>query len=1086
MSIIHPFPLLPGALYFDLLRPDDLLVLTVELVNFRLDKTNAKKPLLKVDKAANPAYLIAHFQPQSITEQAFFETSAIPPQPYNVPPPPAEAPPADPSTSDTLVPPGQVPARMSAPSRLVFRVPANAKPIPFTVEGLLDWSPFSLVVSATAGAASDAKPSAALKIAAPTPLETALEIPYRLILSPNSDVGWLHALMPVTHAGRTELWHTRMGRMVTQGKTKVPLDPTALNAIPLRAIWTPDFVGNAALPSFFSNNPPNYLTPMTPRDRNEIVILTSGFYGYFAEKLNSAGATVRVAYVPLPVQASRVFLTALGGWLSSRGRWDPLANYTYGPTTIAAAKPAAVKTGSVPAKASTQPAANAKATVPSPSPSQLRPEVFIPPVQSLELSEWDHIATMGRDHYVKIVYEGYLYPFGHRAALIKVSERKFFGGDVAPINDPVAYLTQHMYIVVREPVKSYVASPYTYKGRENPFRSQVEIKTVVTPEIDQPAMSQVTGSSDSFWVQVKAQDLPWHVAATDLAGVLADFHGAMIFIPVSETNLSAVTSQYVSQQSGERRAFQMHARNVTYADPTQGDTALKTTTLYFDTQVTKPKGPWAEVPFVPRLDANTAAEVTMPALEALTGGSPDVKIHLFQQYLAQGMDGNAGVFAEVNVAPAVAFSANKAGGFARPNLSVSAVTARKGLTGGSSTDAAKGLIDPAAFFGNVDAKLFGTVPLKDLIPIGSDLKALAAKNAPEIRTHSSPNAIDPQTITTKVSWEPDLVPGWPNSSGSGSGSGPLQVQFNSNGNKSSLTLHATFVRYFNGKAPTSQIHGAMSNFLVTLFGVMGVQIDSITFDSTNGSKTMVAAHLPNNAAIQFLGALQFVQKLAEVIPPGVFGGAGPSIVLASSYLRVSYTLGLPPISVGVLSLENIAITVALDLPYLDGKPEFEFAFASRSNPFLITVDCLGGGGFVHLIISADGVQMVEGSLEFGGEFSIDLGVASGGVHIMAGIYFQLTNTSTTLTGFVDIGGEVSVLGIISISIDLNLSLSFIHNQYGNKVQGRATLSISVHIIFFSISVSVSVERSFGDHGGDPRMKQLIGPADWAAYAGAIA
>jgi hypothetical protein len=105
---------------------------------------------------------------------------------------------------------------------------------------------------------------------------------------------------------------------------------------------------------------------------------------------------------------------------------------------------------------------------------------------------------------------------------------------------------------------------------------------------------------------------------------------------------------------------------------------------------------------------------------------------------------------------------------------------------------------------------------------------------------------------------------------------------------------------------------------------------------------------------------------------------------------------------------------------------------------------------------------------------------------MAGIYFQLTNTSTTLTGFVDIGGEVSVLGIISISIDLNLSLSFVHNQYGNKVQGRATLTISVHVLFFGISVSVSVERSFGDHGGDPRMKQLIGPTEWAAYADAIA
>jgi hypothetical protein len=437
----------------------------------------------------------------------------------------------------------------------------------------------------------------------------------------------------------------------------------------------------------------------------------------------------------------------------------------------------------------------------------------------------------------------------------------------------------------------------------------------------------------------------------------------------------------------------------------------------------------------------------------------------------------------VNVPPPVGFSANKSGGFAQPNLSVTAITARKGLSSGKTSDAAAGQIDPVAFFSDVDAKLFGTVPLKDLIPIDpGSLKALAATNAPEIKTHHIPNAKNPTQVTTKVNWSPGLQ----NFPKNPSGSDPLQVQFNTNGNQSSLTLKAEFDRFLNGSAPTSKIHGALSHFLVTLFGVVGVQVNSITFDSKNGSKTMVAAHLPSKDAIQFLGALAFVQKLADIIPPGIFGGNGPKIQLTKDFLKVSYTIGLPTISVGVLALQGIAITVGLDLPYLDGKPEFEFAFASRGNPFLILYECLGGGGFVHLVISADGVQMVEGALEFGGEFSIDFGVASGGVHIMAGIYFKLTNTSTTLTGFVDIGGELSVLGIISISIDLNLSLSFIHNQFGNKVQGKATLTISVHVLFFGISVSVSVERTFGDHGGDPRMKQLINRFDWAAYADAFA
>ena len=567
-------------------------------------------------------------------------------------------------------------------------------------------------------------------------------------------------------------------------------------------------------------------------------------------------------------------------------------------------------------------------------------------------------------------------------------------------------------------------------------------------------------------------DFPFHLASVDLAGADIDFTATLIFVPVSETSISAVQQKYA--ESGDRRACAVHAKNVAYADPAAGDTALKTRALYFDTQSVS-----AEPAFIPKLDDGKAAAVTIPALEALTGSSPDIEIHLYPAYLSNGLDANAGVFAQINAPPPVAFTADKSGGFATPNLSVSGISARKGLVGGSPDDAAAGLIDPAAFFGDVSAKLFGTVPLKDLIPLGSLGKADAGKNAPEIRTQSIPNHKHPQKIVTKVNWGPQLQ-SYPQTVTSNT---PLQIQFEPN---SALTLHATIERYLNGQPPTSTVHGALSNFLITLFGVIGLRVTSITFDSSNGSKTTVAATLPSSHPIAFLGALAFIQTLADVLPPGLFGGAGPSITLTPTFVRASYTLAFPSLSVGVFSLEHIALTTGLDLPYLDGKPGFEFAFASRSAPFLITVECLGGGGFVHLIINADGVQMVEGALEFGGEFSIDLGVASGGVHIMAGIYFQLTDTKTTLTGFVDIGGEVSVLGIISISIDLNLSLSYVHSNQGDKVQGRATLTISVHVFFFGISVSVSVEKSFGSGSGDPRVRQVIGPTDWAQYAMAFA
>ena len=45
-----------------------------------------------------------------------------------------------------MLPAGQVVARLGGASRLVFRVPTEVR-IPFTIEGLLDWSKLELMVS---------------------------------------------------------------------------------------------------------------------------------------------------------------------------------------------------------------------------------------------------------------------------------------------------------------------------------------------------------------------------------------------------------------------------------------------------------------------------------------------------------------------------------------------------------------------------------------------------------------------------------------------------------------------------------------------------------------------------------------------------------------------------------------------------------------------------------------------------------------------------------------------------------------------------------------------------------------------------
>jgi hypothetical protein len=1054
-------------LTINILRPDDLLVLSIELHNLHLSAADPRKPELVLERQGRPAFLVVYFQPQSIAEKAYFEVD-----PNNKKSPPFDTnahnptPPPLPSKSDQLELPGNTPARMSDSSRLVFRLPPSVTKIPFQMEALLDWSKLHLVVSPIAAVPDDGSAHPGLAITAPKPLETALELPYRLIMSPAGDVGWVNATAPVTHAGRTELWHTRIATLVPSPHKpeKHLVEPTVRKPVPLRAIWSPDFVDHGLLPSHALDDVP-FLSSMSPRDRDQVVILTSGFDGYYMVDPTTNAA---VPFVPTPVQATQLFLSALGGWWDWRGDWSPLPYYylTQGTRLPAGVLPesAIVNRSRIIARAPNVPLL-------PPSRPSLPPRL---PVQALDLTEWVHRATGARDEYVRIVYEGYLYPFGHKASLVKVSERKVVGSDEAPGGSPVAYLRQRMYIVVREPEKFYEGSPYTYQGREMPLLNHVRINTRVTPSIDEPTW--LPGSTASFWIEVDGAGFPFHMSAVDVGGTQCNFLAHLIFVSDSETSLAAVPPVYRGDNA--QRVCPVHAANICYADPKAGDTALKTTSLYFDTQVLTTSPPFSEAPFLPILDANTAAIVTVPALGALLGTAKPVPIKLYPGYLANGMDPNAGVYVDLVETVPVRFPANKAGGFGTPDLVLTALSARKGLVGGSPDDAAAGLIDPEAFFNEAGARLFGTIPVKDLIPVNpTTKKANAAQNSPEIVGRSIPNRRHAKTVITRINWEPQLQ---------NYRRGPVRIIFDSGGRKSVLALHARMERSLDGTPPTTAIHGRLTAFRLKLLGVVVIRFRSFSYVSVNGAKSLVTVHLVEKNAIEFMGPLSFVQTLAQVLPPGIFGGPGPAIDLEPNYLSVSYSLGLPPLSIGVFSLENIRIMVGLDLPYLNGKPAFEFAFASRNAPFLLTVECLGGGGFVHVVLDSDGVRMVEGALEFGGEFSIDLGVASGAVHAMAGIYFQLKSHYTDLTGFVDIGGEVSVMGIISISIDLNLSLSYIASGSGSKVQGRATLTISVHVLFFGISVSVSVERSFGSGPGDPKVDQLLTAHDWALYASAFA
>jgi hypothetical protein len=109
---------------------------------------------------------------------------------------------------------------------------------------------------------------------------------------------------------------------------------------------------------------------------------------------------------------------------------------------------------------------------------------------------------------------------------------------------------------------------------------------------------------------------------------------------------------------------------------------------------------------------------------------------------------------------------------------------------------------------------------------------------------------------------------------------------------------------------------------------------------------------------------------------------------------------------------------------------------------------------------------------------------------MAGIYYSLQRKedgaefTAVLSGFMRLGGSLSVLGLIRVSVEFNLS--FTYDETRDKAYGRATLTVEVEVLFFSFSVELTVERGFGG-SGDPHFIEIFTePEMWSDYALAFA
>jgi hypothetical protein len=1038
----------------EVIRPQDLLVLRFEFSNVQV----LRKSRLLRRRSRAETRMIVRLPPQHVAEETF-----------------------GPETKDNVpVTPTSARGMFAEPwaSRLVFKWKPHVAELPLDMATLLDWNNSAIFEPELRSAVT------APGTRRPHPFETALELPFRLWMSPVSSTQanersplWLVSKPEPKAIGKSReritIWHAALATATAQpGENLRRLNRRAVRpGAELIALWSPDLVSEGdpgqALPAFE--------TPLTAADRNAIGVMAA-----------DRQADHR------PVIAESMLLSSLGSWAQMQGKWDP-----------------PLGTGST------------------------------------SLDSWRNVTRMGRDEFVRVTHRAEIFCFGHRVLIVEETVRRIQSpGDSAGY---VAALRKHFYVLRVDRVRHYDPSNFNYGGRELPFTS-IELLTIRTPNLADQSLSDIAGKGrQAFWPSVedvataactdplnRKLSTPdatgqhpafcFQFLATDKQGRQVPFSTPVIVIdsaltwglngvdPAADPQWIANLAKADWDRWSNPHPISFSRARIALAEPVvaaSGSEQEKASTIAFDVerirvvaqlhekvtpaQAAQPadlsKSGWLR--FLPEMDF---ARIIPPDSAASEDEEITSDVRYYCKYLGpnaclpgtQDPASNPGdvflehSFTNGNTTVDVKFGGdvNKATGFTMPNFTLAGFSRTYGAVGGQVDvghlkidgldEFANNTFDAVKFFiggvGEEAAKLFGAIPLASLFKTN-----LPAASAPQLKRVTLPTL--PQVIEKRFDWE----------------AGPAELARPSDlinfgvvtGPATRLELHALIRTTIpSDQPPEHSLTCTIDNIGIAFIPgleLLGVNFKKVEFTKRSGDKARVNVELgtitgPNGKSfppIQFKGAAAFIDDLQKALPlPGF--GKGLRINVDEQGLVAGFDVQLPDMAVGAFSLRNIRPNLELHLPFTNIPTSICVGFASRAQPFCVTVGLFGGGGFVQLCAytSPDKVRtpVLEGAIEFGGAFFFSLaGIASGGVYVMAGVYFSIAD-SVTLEGYLRAGGEVRLFAIATVGLEVYLGIRYI--SAGGFLYGSARLTLSIEILFFSAEVTVAYEQRFAGSGSD--------------------
>ncbi|MFF9642960.1 hypothetical protein [Kitasatospora aureofaciens] len=692
--------------------------------------------------------------------------------------------------------------------------------------------------------------------------------------------------------------------------------------------------------------------------------------------------------------------------------------------------------------------------------------------------EWEHDAALGRDFHVKVSVTGALFPFGHRAAYFEVSDRRFDGTDPA-----VAALHRKTFLVVTEPVRDdYGIGEGGGHERRFPFQ-RVAIDPGQTDDLD-----------DAYWIPLDSSAAPPRCFWPTRAGAPVVFtlqasagqQDVELNLPLLFVEEAATGAAYGAALDGiyghgpNTRGFADLGRPLSdigvriplvMASPTQAldDAVQEVQSMTFGGLGAGLSR--SGVGFYPQV---TQLTVGLPAVRQLLGPLPALPATISQELVDTPWGSpTPQALLDLVTQRTLDFGAAGArvGGLAAPNLTVSQISRDLGPTVSKALQ-----VDPAAVF-DQGATLFGVVPLHSLIHAVTDPPTLLWTG------QGTPTPSAELTWTQRL--DKEFAPFHPDP-----------------GSTLTIDVRAQLV---NGK-PETHGTGTITDFKLTVPGTdapayVTLSFASVVFTADPGQRLNLAVDLTD---VKLDGDLGFLATLEQYLSTG---GNGLRIDTSATGITASYTVAVPSVGLLVFSVQNLSVQAGVTLSLTNQPILMDFAFGTREKPFLVTVSGFGGGGYLELGLSAggtdSGLQRFTGGIEFGASLAMDFVIVSAEVHVFGGVVFAKNGTDTEITGYLRIGGSISLLGLVSVSIELTLSLTY--DSHTDSLSGSAQLVITVDLTFFSKSFTLECHKCFGgcpppagprrtlagsSTGQDPSVEAALGPQGqsfpWQTYCRAFA